>query len=141
MKNQMILEFDSLSENESFARIAVASFVIPCDPELEILCDIKTAVSEAVTNAVVHGYKNSAEGKITIACDLEDGLLRVQVSDKGKGIADIKKAMEPMYTEDESGERSGMGFTVMSVFMDSIDVKSTPDKGTDVYMTKRICRR
>ena len=138
MENKMSLKFDALSENESFARIAVASFVLGLDPEMEVLCDIKTAVSEAVTNAIIHGYENKGEGEVVVDCVLKEGVLSVKISDRGRGIEDISKAMEPMYTEDESNERSGMGFTVMSVFMDSIDVKSKPGCGTDVYMTKRV---
>lgn len=134
----MSLKFDALSENESFARIAVASFVLGLDPEMEVICDIKTAVSEAVTNAIIHGYENKGEGKVEIECVLAGGVLSVKVRDSGKGIKDISKAMEPMYTEDKSEERSGMGFTVMSVFMDSIDVKSEIGRGTEVYMTKRV---
>lgn len=134
----MSIRFDAVSENESFARIAVASFVLGLDPEMEVLCDIKTAVSEAVTNAIIHGYENNAEGQVCIECSLSGGVLNVKISDRGKGIKDVLKAMEPMYTDSESDERSGMGFTVMSVFMDSIDVKSKPGYGTDVYMSKRV---
>lgn len=134
----MSLKFSALSENESFARIAVASFVLGLDPNMEVLCDIKTAVSEAVTNAIVHGYGNRGDGEVFVECSLCDGVLKVKISDKGKGIADIQKAMEPMYTEDETNERSGMGFTVMSVFMDSITVESKVGCGTDVYMSKRV---
>lgn len=138
MENKMSLKFSAVSENESFARIAVASFVLGLDPEMEVICDIKTAVSEAVTNAVIHGYGNSGEGDVLIECSLADGILKVKISDNGKGIEDIDKAMEPMYTEDESSERSGMGFTVMSVFMDSISVESKPGCGTSVFMSKRV---
>ena len=138
MKNKMSFKFCALSENESFARIAVASFVIGLDPSMEVLCDIKTAVSEAVTNAVIHGYENNAECEVCIECEVENGVLYIKVSDTGKGIKDIKKAMQPMYSEGGGEERSGMGFTVMSVFMDSVEVKSEIGKGTQVYMSKRV---
>lgn len=135
--NKMSLKFSAVSENESFARIAVASFVLPLDPSIEVICDIKTAVSEAVTNAIIHGYGNRG-GEVYIECELSEGILSVKISDKGKGIKDISKAMEPMYTESDDEERSGMGFTVMDAFMDSIKVVSEVGKGTDIYMTKRI---
>lgn len=138
MNNKMTLKFSARSENESFARIAVASFVLSYDPSMEVLCDIKTAVSEAVTNAVIHAYENNDACEVEIECEMIEGVLHMSISDKGKGIKDIKKAMQPMYSEGGDGERSGMGFTVMSVFTDSIDVVSNPGQGTKVSMTKRI---
>lgn len=139
MENKMTLKFSALSENESFARIAVSSFILGLDPTMETLLDIKTAVSEAVTNAIIHGYNQNPECEVSVECTLKDGVLKVKVSDTGKGIKNIQKAMEPLYTEDTQGERSGMGFTVMSVFMDSINVSSAEGEGTTVEMTKRIC--
>lgn len=138
MKNKMSIKFSACSENESFARIAVASFVLGYDPSMEVICDIKTAVSEAVTNAIIHGYENNKECEIVIECEVEDGVLHIKVQDCGKGIKDIKKAMEPMYSEGGDGERSGMGFTVMSVFSDSIEVISEPGHGTQVIMSKKV---
>lgn len=139
-KNKMNLSFSAISENESFARMAVASFVLPLDPGIDVICDIKTAVSEAVTNAIIHGYSES-EGDVFVECSIDNGLLKVEVCDEGKGIKDVPLAMEPMYTESNDAERSGMGFTVMSAFMDSIKVESEEGKGTKVYMTKRICAK
>jgi stage II sporulation protein AB (anti-sigma F factor) len=137
MKNAMRLEFQSKSSNESFARATVAAFVSQLDPTLEEISDIKTALSEAVTNAIVHGYED-CEGVVTIACDIDGGEVTVTVSDSGKGIADLQKAMEPLYTSRPEMERSGMGFTVMETFMDGIQVRSAPGAGTDVTMTKII---
>lgn len=138
-KETMRLEIESLSKNEEFARVVVAVFMSRLDPTLEEIDDVKTAVSEAVTNAVIHGYKNS-EGKIIVeaAAEKEGGLLTVKISDEGTGIPDVKKAMEPMYTSDPSGERSGMGFSFMEAFMDEVEVESEPGKGTVVKMKKRI---
>jgi stage II sporulation protein AB (anti-sigma F factor) len=135
-REAMKLEMDSLSQNEEFARVCVAVFASRLDPTLEELDDIKTAVSEAVTNAVIHGYQNG-EGTITIFAWVEGKMLTVSVSDTGVGIADIPKAMEPMYTT-EPGERTGMGFSFMEAFMDKVEVVSEPMKGTTVTMTKKI---
>ena len=136
----MMLTMDSLSKNEEFARVAVAVFASRLDPTLEELDDIKTAVSEAVTNAVIHGYQNG-EGTIEICARAQaDGLFTVTVKDTGIGIADIKKAMEPMFTTAPEGERSGMGFSFMEAFMDQVEVVSAPGKGTAVTMKKKIGR-
>ena len=133
-----MLTMDSLSKNEEFARVAVAVFASRLDPTLEELDDIKTAVSEAVTNAVIHGYQNG-EGTIEICARAQaDGLFTVTVKDTGIGIADIKKAMEPMFTTAPEGERSGMGFSFMEAFMDQVEVISAPGQGTRVIMKKRI---
>lgn len=137
MDNKMKLEFLSKSANESFARAAVAAFVSQLDPTLEELADIKTAVSEAVTNAIVHGYQNP-EGIVTICCELSEKNVTIQIEDKGCGIPDIKLAMQPLYTQSPESERSGMGFTVMETFMDSVSVKSIPGLGTTVTLTKEI---
>ena len=139
-QESMTLTMDSLSKNEEFARVAVAVFASRLDPTLEELDDIKTAVSEAVTNAVIHGYQNG-EGTIEICARVQaDGLFTVTVKDTGIGIADIKKAMEPMFTTAPEGERSGMGFSFMEAFMDQVEVVSAPGKGTAVTMKKKIGR-
>ena len=135
------LQMDSVSENEEFARVMAAVFMTRLDPTLEEAEDVKTAVSEAVTNAVIHGYQGG-EGTIfmELSADLEERLLTVTVRDQGVGIGDIKKAMEPMYTTDRSGERSGMGFSFMEAFMDRVQVESEPGAGTAVTMQKMIGR-
>ena len=135
----MRLEIESLSKNEEFARVVVAVFMSRLDPTLEEIDDVKTAVSEAVTNAVIHGYENG-NGIIAVEAEAqEDGrILTVRIEDRGTGIKDVKKAMEPMYTSDPSGERSGMGFSFMEAFMDEVEVESEPGKGTVVTMKKRI---
>ena len=139
-QESMMLTMDSLSKNEEFARVAVAVFASRLDPTLEELDDIKTAVSEAVTNAVIHGYQKG-EGTIEICARAQaDGLFTVTVKDTGIGIADIKKAMEPMFTTAPEGERSGMGFSFMEAFMDQVEVVSAPGKGTAVTMKKKIGR-
>ena len=136
---EMKLEMDRLSSNEEFARVVVAVFMSRLDPTLEEIDDVKTAVSEAVTNAVIHGYENG-NGIIAVEAEAqEDGrILTVRIADRGTGIKDVKKAMEPMYTSDPSGERSGMGFSFMEAFMDEVEVESEPGKGTVVTMKKRI---
>lgn len=136
-REEMRLEMDSLSENEEFARVVVAVFLSRLNPTLEEIDDVKTAVSEAVTNAVIHGYGGGG-GKIRILAVAEDGEFTVEISDRGAGIADVKKAMEPMFTTDPSGERSGMGFSFMEAFMDQVEVISAPGQGTKVIMKKRI---
>ena len=136
-REEMRLEMDSLSENEEFARVVVAVFLSRLNPTLEEIDDVKTAVSEAVTNAVIHGYGGGG-GKIRILAAAEDGEFTVEISDRGAGIADVKKAMEPMFTTDPSGERSGMGFSFMEAFMDQVEVISAPGQGTKVIMKKRI---
>ena len=136
--NQMRLEFLSLPENESFARVAVSAFAVQLNPTLDVLADIKTAVSEAVTNAIVHGYDNEP-GAVTIVSSLRsDGVLEVSVSDRGRGIADIQQAMQPFFTTQPEKERSGMGFSVMQTFMDRVTVESAPGEGTTVRMQKRL---
>lgn len=136
-KNAMSLEFDSKSENESFARIVVAAFAAQLNPTIEEIADIKTAVSEAVTNSIIHGY-DSREGKIVLTCTIEGSKITVSVMDKGKGIEDIKQAMEPLYTTKPEMERSGMGFAFMEAFMDELEVLSIPGEGTTIIMTKTI---
>lgn len=137
MKEFMNMKMDSLSENEEFARVVVAVFASRLNPTLEEIDDIKTAVSEAVTNAVIHGYQNNA-GVIELNAEAEDQTLTITVKDHGIGIPDVKRAMEPMYTTAPDGERSGMGFSFMEAFMDSVAVQSSPGEGTTVIMKKRI---
>lgn len=138
--NYMILEFPSKSSNEAFARSAVACFAAQLDPNLEELGDIRTAVSEAVTNCIVHAYPESY-GIITLRCRiLKDNVLDIVVKDKGVGIADIEQARRPMFTTGGS-ERSGMGFTIMESFMTSLEILSIPGRGTTVHMRRRIQRR
>ena len=139
MTNEMKLEFDSRSANEAFARVTVASFMTQLNPTLEEVSDVKTAVSEAVTNAVIHGYQGG-EGTITLEVSVEEDVLTVLVQDEGVGIRDVAKAMEPMYTTAPDGERSGMGFSFMEAFMDEVQVESEPGKGTIVRMKKIIGR-
>ncbi len=135
--SHMRLEIESSSENEEFARVTVAVFASRSDPTLEEINDIKTAVSEAVTNCIIHGYENGP-GIIRVEAELKDRLLTVLIRDEGKGIPDVKQAMEPMYTTDESGERSGMGFSFMEAFMDCVEVESAPGAGTTVILKKQI---
>ena len=135
--NEMVLEFDSKSQNEGFARLVVAAFVSQLDPTIEEIADIKTAVSEAVTNCIIHGYENGP-GKITMMCRLQEEKLTVEITDNGVGIENIKKAMEPLYTTKPELERSGMGFAFMEAFMDNLSVTSNPGEGTKVIMEKRI---
>ncbi len=145
-RNEMELTFDALSENESFARVAAAAFVAPLDPTMEEISDIKTAVSEAVTNSVIHGYddefvkKNQLEGpgKIYMRCLVEEDVLHIEVRDTGKGIENIEQAMEPLYTSRPDMERSGMGFSFMEAFMDDLEVISKPDCGTVILMKKKM---
>ncbi len=140
-KNDMEIIFDAVSENEAFARVAVAAFITHLNPTLEEVADIKTAVSEAVTNSVIHGYEGVGEGacpKIGIRCHLENSILHIEVKDKGRGIADVEKAMEPLYTTKPEMGRSGMGFSFMEAFMDDVEVESVVGTGTVVKMTKKI---
>lgn len=136
-KNIMKLEFESKSQNESFARVTVASFAAQLDPTLEELSDIKTAVSEAVTNSIIHGYGN-AEGIITIEASIEDNKFTVKISDKGKGIKDVDLAVQPLYTSRPDLERSGIGFTVMETFMDTMKVDSEYGHGTSITLEKKF---
>ncbi len=136
--NETKLEFWSRSANEGFARTAAACFAAQLDPTLDEVNDIKTAVSEAVTNCIVHAYKNEG-GKIKLSACYTDGrLLTVTVKDRGCGIDDVDRAKEPLYTTDKSGERSGMGFAIMESFMDKLYVYSKPGKGTRVVMKKQL---
>lgn len=153
-KNEMEIIFDAVSSNESFARVAVAAFVAHLNPTLDEIADIKTAVSEAVTNAIIHGYENIYgygrhgeaipayheihPGKVRLYCLLEDGVLHIEISDKGKGISNVEQAMEPLFTTRPELDRSGMGFAFMEAFMDDLEVESAPGHGTVVRMKKKM---
>lgn len=154
MTNEMIMEFDAVSNNESLARIAAAAFMTPLNPTLEEISDVKTAVSEAVTNAIIHGYDNiigygrhgevrpaegrAYRGKVWLRCRLDKDVLHIEVEDHGKGIANIEKAMEPLFTTKPELERSGMGFAFMEAFMDDLEVESELNKGTLIRMKKKL---
>lgn len=135
--NEMEVIFDSRSENERFARVAVAAFMTQLNPTIEEVADVKTAVSEAVTNAIIHGYENELH-KVAVFCKIEDNLFTVHIKDNGRGIEDIEQAMLPMYTTKPEMDRSGMGFAFMEAFMDKVEVESAPGKGTIVKMQKTI---
>lgn len=135
--NYMKLEFMNKSRNEAFARVVVSAFAAQLDPTIEEISDIKTAVSEAVTNAIIHGYEDS-KGMVVIESWIKRDKIEIVVSDNGNGIEDIEKALEPFYTSKPELERSGMGFTVMETFMDSLEVFSESEKGTKVKMTKTL---
>ena len=137
-ENEMKLEFLSKSNNESFARITVAAFIAQLDPTIEEIADIKTAVSEAVTNSIIHGYEESEEGIIKIECKIFANSIKIEISDNGKGIDDIEKARQPLYTSKPDLERSGMGFTIMQSFMDELNIESVINLGTKITMKKII---
>ena len=136
-KNSMTVTFSSLPVNEAFARMAVSAFLMPLDPTVSEITDIKTAVSEAVTNSIIHGY-DGLSGDIVLFCSYEGREIYIEISDRGRGIADIKTAMTPLYTSRPELERSGLGFTVMETFMDSLKVESLPGEGTKVIMSKKL---
>ncbi len=138
-ENEMKLEFDSRSCNEGFARVSVAAFLTQLNPTLEEVADVKTALSEAVTNAIIHGYEGEVK-KIQITCRISGQTIEVEVADQGKGIEDVPKAMEPLFTTREDCERAGMGFSFMEAFMDTLEVISAPGEGPRVKMTKKIGR-
>ena len=135
--NEMDLEFISKSNNESFARVTVAAFVSQLDPTIEEISDIKTVVSEAVTNCIVHGYEDKM-GLIHIKCIINDNVVTIEISDNGKGIENIEMAKQPLYTTKPNLERSGMGFTIMESFTDELYIESIVDMGTKVTMKKKI---
>lgn len=149
-ENSMTMEFDAKSQNEGLARVAVAAFLAEIDPTIEEINDIKTAVSEAVTNSIIHGY-NEGPGKVILSCRLlnkiyaktdntysEDSVIKIEIKDNGVGIEDIDRAREPLFTTKPELERSGMGFMFMEMFMDKVEVKSQPGEGTSVTMEKKI---
>lgn len=141
MENNMSIVFDAKSPNEGLARMVVAAFLTEIDPTIEELNDIKTAVSEAVTNSIIHGY-GEQQGQVFMKCNLKkesnESLLQIEIKDQGVGIDDIEKAKEPLYTTKPELERSGMGFMFMEMFMDNIHIESEKNVGTTVFMTKKI---
>lgn len=136
--NKMSIEFVSKSQNEGFARVAVAAFVAQLDPTIDEINDVKTAVSEAVTNSIIHGYENREDGLVRIEAEINENEVTIVIIDKGIGIDDIKQAMEPLYTSRPDIERSGMGFTVMETFMDDLKVESEKGTGTKVVIKKKF---
>ena len=138
--NEMKIEFLSKSKNEAFARIAVAAFIAQLDPTVEEVADIKTAVSEAVTNAIIHGYEEKI-GIVKLICKIAQNEVFIEISDSGKGIENIEEAKQPLFTTKSNLERSGMGFTIMESFMDSMEVQSIVGLGTKIIMTKTIEQR
>jgi stage II sporulation protein AB (anti-sigma F factor) len=137
-RNFMQLQFASRSENEGFARVAVASFIAQLDPTMEELTDIKTVVSEAVTNSIIHGYENNPEGIVFISVIIEDQSVEIIIEDKGTGIADVETARQPLYTSKPELERSGMGFTIMENFMDTVEITTATGVGTKIRLVKRL---
>jgi stage II sporulation protein AB (anti-sigma F factor) len=138
MNNEMDLKFRALSQNESFARVTVAAFISQLDPTMDELTEIKTVVSEAVTNAIIHGYNNHPEGFVFISVRLDGSVVELQVRDEGLGIPDINEAKQPLFTTKPELERSGMGFTIMENFMDEMTIDSQPNKGTVVKLKKKL---
>lgn len=136
--NKIKLEFLSKSQNEGFARVAVAAFISQLDPTVEELTDVKTAVSEAVTNSIIHGYENREDKMVKIEASIEKTEVTIVIADEGLGIEDVNQAMEPLYTSRPDLERSGMGFTVMESFMDSLQVESEKGKGTRIILKKKF---
>ncbi|WP_139489246.1 anti-sigma F factor [Brevibacillus dissolubilis] len=137
-QNRMNLSFAALSKNEAFARVAVASFLSQLDITMEEMEEIKTVVSEGVTNSIIHGYEENPEGLVHIHVAYDDGLVELTIEDHGHGIGDVEEAMQPLYTSKPELERSGMGFTIMENFMDSIEVITGVGKGTKIRLTKRL---
>ena len=138
MSNILEVKFSAKSENESLSRVIVASFAAKLDPTLDELSDIKMAVSEAVTNSIIHGYDEDESKFVYLRCELKDRTIKVVIEDRGNGIEDVKQAMQPMYTSKPELERSGMGFSFMESFMDTLEVVSIKGEGTKVVMTKTI---
>ena len=135
--NKMTLKVSAVSENEAFVRTVVSAFMLPLNPSLEQLSDVKTTVSEAVTNCIVHAYHDGG-GEITVECEAYDGYIKIIISDSGIGIPCVELALEPFFTTKESEERSGLGFTIMKSFMDEFKVVSEKGRGTTLIMTKKI---
>lgn len=135
--NEMETSFLSVAENEAFARVVIAAFAVQLSPTMTEIADVKTAVSEAVTNAIVHGYEGM-RGMVTMKARIDGQLLSIEIADRGKGIPNVEQAMEPFYTTHPEQERSGMGFAVMQTFMDEVEVHSVPGSGTIVILRKRI---
>ncbi|PPA71310.1 anti-sigma F factor [Jeotgalibacillus proteolyticus] len=138
MNNEAIFKFRSISENEAFARLVVASFITPYDPTIGELTDIKTVVSEAVTNAIIHGYDGRDDQWVHMTLTMQNNVLSIEIRDEGLGIADVEEAMQPLFTTKPEMERSGMGFTIMEHFMDAVEVISSQSKGTTIRMSKHL---
>jgi len=138
MKNEMNLQFSALSQNESFARVTVAAFIAQLDPTMDELTEIKTVVSEAVTNAIIHGYENDPNGVVYIHVSVEDSLIDMTIKDVGLGIVDVEEARQPLFTTKPDLERSGMGFTIMENFMDEVEIRTQPGRGTEVKLRKHL---
>lgn len=137
----MNLQFSALSQNESFARVTVAAFIAQLDPTMDELTEIKTVVSEAVTNAIIHGYENDPSGTVFIQVIIEDNMIDMTIKDNGLGIVDVEEARQPLFTTKPDLERSGMGFTIMENFMDEVEVHSQPGRGTEVRLRKHLQSR
>ena len=137
MDNKMTIKFSALAENEQFARTAVAAIMMSLDPTVEAITDVKTAVSEAVTNSIIHGYCGK-DGVVSVSCEIKDGTLHIEVADDGVGIKNLDEVLEPFVTSKACDERSGMGFTIMKTFMDGFEVRSEENRGTVVSMSKII---
>jgi stage II sporulation protein AB (anti-sigma F factor) len=138
MKNEMQIKFSALSQNESFARVTVAAFISQLDPTMDELTEIKTVVSEAVTNSIIHGYEQDPNGLVYITVKIEDGFIDMSIRDEGLGIINVDEARQPLYTTKPELERSGMGFTIMENFMDEIEIQSQPGKGTEIRLRKHL---
>ena len=137
--NEISMRFTAVSQNEAFARSAVSAVLVPLDPTVEELADLRTAVSEAVTNAIVHGYRGRETGEVRLSVKvLADRRVIIRVSDDGNGIGDVEQAMQPLFTTDPEGERGGMGFPIMQGFTDRLRVRSEPGRGTSVTMTRKL---
>ena len=135
-RNEMQIQFLSQSVNEAFARVAISAFITQLDPTVEELYDIKMAVSEAVTNAIIHGYEDKEDGIVAIKCGYQDKVIDITIIDEGKGIKSVEEAMQPLYTTSLEEERAGLGFTIMEVFTDSLQIESTLGVGTKILMKK-----
>ncbi|WP_017755654.1 anti-sigma F factor [Calidifontibacillus oryziterrae] len=140
MENTMELKFSALSQNESFARVTVAAFIAQLDPTLDELTEIKTVVSEAVTNSIIHGYENNPDGQVYISVTLDDGAVYLTIKDEGIGIRNLDEARQPLFTTKPELERSGMGFTIMENFMDEMVVETNENMGTTIKMTKYLTK-
>lgn len=141
MKNEMSIKFSSVSENESFARVTVGAFIAQLDPTMDELTEIKTVVSEAVTNSIIHGYNNEPNHYIYMTCKIKDTQeIELSIKDDGIGMSNIEEARQPLYTSKPELERSGMGFTIIENFMDSVEIVSKPNEGTTVHMIKQLTK-
>jgi stage II sporulation protein AB (anti-sigma F factor) len=140
MKNVMNIKFSALSQNESFARVTVAAFIAQLDPTMDELTEIKTVVSEAVTNSIIHGYESNPDGQVAISVELNEDIVHITIQDEGIGIGDLEEARQPLYTSKPELERSGMGFTIMENFMDEVEIESNIGTGTMIRLTKHLSK-